>query len=101
MTEIVQRIRDSMKTRGLTQEDLTKAIGVKQYTVSRMLGGAPFPTMEQLVSIAQALDVSLYYLIGVQEESYRELAPETRRVADAYQTADPVVREIVKRILSL
>jgi len=98
---IVGRIKKSMKTRHLTQEMLANAIGVKQYTVSRMLGGSPFPTVEQLASIANALDVSLYYLIGIQEESYRELSPDTRKVADAYQAADPAVKEIIKRILSI
>ena len=98
---IVARIRSGMKTRHITQEELAKALGVKQYTVSRMLSGAPFPTVEQLVLISQTLDVSLYYLIGVQEESYRELAPETRHIADAYQSADSMIQEIIKRILGL
>ena len=64
-----------------------------------MLSGSPFPTVEQLALIANALDVSLYYLIGIQEESYRELSAETRKVADAYQFADPMVKEIIKRLL--
>ena len=96
---VVARIKESMKTRSLTQEELAKSIGVKQYAVSRMLGGSPFPTVEQLALIANALDVSLYYLIGIQEESYRELSTETRKVADAYQFADPMVKEIIKRLL--
>ena len=96
---VVVRIKESMKTRGLTQEELAKSIGVKQYTVSRMLSGSPFPTVEQLALIANALDVSLYYLIGIQEESYRELSTETHKVADAYQFADPMVKEIIKRLL--
>ena len=98
---VVGRIKESMKTRGLTQEELAKSIGVKQYTVSRMLSGSPFPTVEQLALIANALDVSLYYLIGIQEESYRELSTETRKVADAYQFADPMVKEIIKRLLAI
>ena len=100
-TSIVARIRESMKTRHMTQEDLANAVGVKQYSISRMLSGSPFPTLEQLFLIAQALDVSLYYLIGIQEESYRELAPETAKVADAYQSADSAVQQIIKLILSL
>ena len=66
---VVGRIKASMKTRGLTQEELAKSVGVKQYAVSRMLSISPFPTVEQLALIANALDVSLYYLIGIQEES--------------------------------
>lgn len=98
---VVNRIRESMKTRHVTQEELASAVGVKQYTISRMLTGAPFPTLEQLTLIAKKLDVSLYYLIGVREESYRELDPDTRVVADAYQSADPTIQEIIKRILSI
>lgn len=105
MTEIesgiLQRIRQSMKKRSITQEVLASAIGVKQYTISRMLNASPFPTVEQLIKIAQTLDVSLYYLLGVQEESYRELTPKGRIIADAYQSADPVVQAIVERVLTV
>lgn len=100
-TNIAARIKEYMKKRHVTQEALAKAIGVKQYTISRMLIGSPFPSVEQLFGIARALDVSLYFLIGIQEESYRELSPETRKVADAYQSADPMVQEVIKRVLSL
>ena len=100
-SSIVKRIRQSMKTRGMTQEGLAAALNVKQYTISRMLSGSPFPSVEQLSLIAQALDVSLYYLIGVQEESYRELSPEARKVADAYELVDPAIQAVIERVLGL
>lgn len=96
---IVLRIKQSMKTRGVTQQNLAEAVGVKQCSISRMLSGTPFPTVTQLVAIASRLDVSLYYLLGVQEESYRELSPEAAKIADAYQNANETVRVIVERIL--
>ena len=97
---IVERIRSSMKTRGVTQASLADAIGVQQYTISRMLAGSPFPSVDQLCRIAERLDVSLYYLLGVQEPSYRELSPDVARIADAYNRADPVVQDVVKYLLS-
>ena len=96
---IVERIKKCMKTRKVTQRDLADAVGVKQYTISRMLNGFPFPSVEQLHLIALKLDVSLYYLIGLQEQSYRELSPKAGKVADAYQNSSKTVQEIIDRIL--
>ena len=100
-SSVAGRIRKSMKNRKVTQQDLADALGVKQYSISRMLSGAPFFDAEQLLTVANRLDVSVYYLLGVQEESYRELNPKARKVADAYQDADPVVQAIIDRILGL
>jgi|GEM_PF-2268514 len=96
---VVDRIKKSMKTRGVTQQQLADALGIKQYSVSRMLAGAPFPSAEQLHRIAEILDASLYYLLGVQEESYRELSPKAAKVAEAYSGSSPEVQAIVERIL--
>lgn len=98
---VVGRIKESMKTRGLTQEVLAKSIGVKQYSISRMLSGNPFPSVAQLSLIANRLDVSLYYLIGVQEESYRELSPKAAKVAEAYQSAEPAIQTVIERVLGV
>lgn len=97
--DIAERIKQCMKTRKVTQQELADFLGIKQYSVSRMLSGYTFPTIDQLNLIAQWLDVSLYYLIGVQEESYRELSPEASKIAHAYETASPEVQAIIKRIL--
>ena len=98
---IVDRIRKCMKTRKVTQIELADAVGVKQYTISRMLNGVPFPSLEQLHSIADRLDVSLYYLIGLQEESYRELSPKAAKVADAYQNASATIQGVIERVLQV
>ena len=98
---IAERIRQSMKARGITQQDLADSLGLKQYSISRMLSGAPFFNVEQLCAIAKKLDVSVYYLLGVQEESYRELSSDARKVADAYANADETVKTIICRILGI
>ena len=99
--EILLRIKEGMKTRHINQVQMAKILGVKQSTVSRMLQGAPYPSIGQLYEIAKALDMSIYYLIGIQEESYRELSDDAAKVADAYSSSERVVKDIVKRVLQI
>lgn len=99
--QVLQRIRDGMKRRKVTQMDLAKVLEVQQSSISRMLGGAPFPSLGQLKIIAEMLDMSLYYLIGLQEESYRELTVDAAKVADAYSDADPVIQLVIRRVLDI
>jgi transcriptional regulator with XRE-family HTH domain len=98
---IIERIKKMMKKRQLTQEDLGQVLSLPQYGVSRLFSGKPFPSIDQLVLIANRLDCSLYYLLGVQEASYRELSKEAALVADAYSSSSEEVQCIVKRILDL
>ncbi len=97
--EIVGRIKEMMDRRGVNQSELAKELGLHQYDVSRMLNGKPFPSISQLKIIANYLDSNLYYLIGVQEESHRELTPSARKVAIQYITAPEPIKVVVDRIL--
>lgn len=99
--EISLRIKEMMDKRNVNQSQLAVELGVHQYDVSRMLNGKPFPSISQLKIIASFLDCSLYYLIGIQEESYRELTPDSRKVAKAYSSADKTLKAIINRILDI
>ncbi len=98
--EIAGRIKEMMDKRKVNQSELARELGVHQYDISRMLNGKPFPSISQLTMIANYLDCSLYYLIGIQEESYRELSPETRKIADAYQSANETIKAVVDLVLT-
>ena len=100
-SEIIQRIKKAMDTRLVTQAGLANRIGMRQYQISRLLSGKPFPSIDQLVKIANALDVDLYYLIGIQEASYRELSQDAADVADAYQSSNKTIKEVIKRVLDI
>lgn len=97
--EIIGRIKEMMDRRKVNQSELAKELGVHQYDVSRMLNGKPFPSISQLKLIANYLDCDMYYLIGVQEETHRELTPEARKVALQYIAANETIKTIVDRIL--
>ena len=100
-TEIVERIKDQMKMKGFTQNKLAACLGLKQYNISRMLEGKPFPSIDQLMIIAANLDCSFQYLLGLKEESYTELSKEAGKVAHAYAASNETIKALIERILEV
>ncbi len=100
-TAIIERIRSMMKEKGLTQAELADALATKQYNVSRMLSGRPFPSIVELEKIADRLDVSIYYLIGMERRSYREVSQKHIDLIDAYENSSPAVQGVIDKILDL
>lgn len=99
--EITDRIKSQMRMKGFTQEKLAHCLGLKQYNISRMLEGKPFPSIDQLFIIAANLDCSLQYLLGLKDETYTELSKEAAKVAHAYVDSDDVIKALVKRVLNI
>lgn len=100
-TEIIERIISQMKMKGFTQEKLANCLGIKQYNVSRMLIGKPFPSIDQLLLIAANLDCSIQYLLGLKEESFTELSKEAAKIAHAYNASSDEIKIIIKRVLNI
>ena len=99
--EIIERIKSQMKMKGFTQEKLGHCLGLKQYHISRMLEGKPFPSIDQLLLIAANLDCSIQYLLGLKEETYTELSKDAAKVAHAYASSDDMIKTLVKRVLNI
>ena len=99
--EIIERIKDQMKMKGFTQEKLAQCLGTKQYAVSRMFDGKPFPTLDQLNILASSFGCSIQYLLGLQQESYTELSDEAAKIAHAYVSSEDVIKILVKRVLNI
>ncbi|MBQ0036592.1 MAG: helix-turn-helix transcriptional regulator [Firmicutes bacterium] len=99
--EIIERIKAQMKMKKFTQERLANCLGMKQYAVSRMLDGKPFPTLDQLNLIAVNLGCSIQYLLGLRQETYTELSSEAAKIAHAYSSSEEVIKELVKRVLNI
>lgn len=99
--EIIDRIKDQMKMKSFTQEKLAHCLGIKQYNVSRMLEGKPFPSFDQLILIAANLDCSIQYLLGLKEETYTELSEDVAKVAHAYSASNDTIKVLIKKILDL
>ncbi len=59
-----KRLTDTRKQKGLSQDDLATLIGTKGPAIGRYERGATKPTIEVASKLADALGVSLDYLVG-------------------------------------
>ena len=71
--EFSERLKDLRKQAGLTQVDVAEKLGISQPAYASWERGAKKPTQENLVKIAQILNVSVDYLVGNAEEKTDEL----------------------------
>lgn len=99
--EVLARVKKMVKEKGYTQARLAKALGKEQYTISRYLSGTPFPSLNFLRQLAETLDISLFYLLGLQERSYRELSSKSLSLLEAYEESSPEVKGVIDKILDL
>lgn len=58
------RLRQERESNHLTQRDMAERIGITQPSYIRYENGKSEPTLENLVHIAEILDVSIDYLLG-------------------------------------
>lgn len=91
MSILGDRIKAARIERGLSQENLANAVGVRKATISRYENGEREPRIEQIKSIAKVLNVSEGYLQGYEEKG-------TKDVIDAMLRHD--ARE-VERLMNL
>ena len=71
--EFSERLKDLRKQAELTQVDVAEKLGISQPAYASWERGVKKPTQENLVKIAQILDVSVDYLVGNSEEKSDEL----------------------------
>lgn len=62
-----RRVEEVLKTKGLTQENLSDMIDIPATTISRYITSKTIPRLEYSVKIAKALGVSLDYLTGITD----------------------------------
>lgn len=71
--EFSERLKELRKQAQLTQVDVAEKLGISQPAYASWERGAKKPTQENLVKIAQVLNVSVDYLVGNLEEKSDEL----------------------------
>lgn len=71
-----ENIRSIRTARGMTQEELAKAVGVTQGAIAHIESGVRSTGVRRLEQIARALDVSLLQLM---EDTPQPLEPEANR----------------------
>ena len=71
--EFSERLKNLRKQAQLTQVDVAEKLGISQPAYASWERGIKKPTQENLVKIAQILNVSVDYLVGNSEEKSDEL----------------------------
>lgn len=66
--EFSERLKKLRKDAGLTQVDVAEKLGISQPAYASWERGVKKPTQENLVKIAQVLNVSIDYLVGNSNE---------------------------------
>ena len=75
------RLRTLRKAKGLSQVQLSKAVGVSQNAISLIERGRGYPTIETADAIAQALGVPIEDLFAFMSE--KRLSPKRREMLTA------------------
>lgn len=71
--EFSERLKELRKQAHLTQVELASKLGIVQSSYADWERGKKKPTQDNLVKIAQVLNVSVDYLVGNSEENSDEL----------------------------
>lgn len=71
--EFSERLKNLRKQAHLTQVDVAEKLGISQPAYASWERGTKKPTQDNLVKIAQVLNVSVDYLVGNSEEKSDDL----------------------------
>jgi transcriptional regulator with XRE-family HTH domain len=86
-----------LKDKGMTYADLADILGVTTGTVGHYMVGRREPTLDQLKTIAKALDKSISELAG--EDVYFLVEESEREVIDTWRTLTPDQRALLLGML--
>ncbi|MBQ9328913.1 MAG: helix-turn-helix transcriptional regulator [Solobacterium sp.] len=110
--QFIERLEEAMSTKRIKPAELARAMNVSKATISRYLSGIMQPAGQNLVKMANILDVSPAWLVGenvagADEEYYDlindvkavKLTKEERDLIEQYRNAEPILRKSARIIL--
>lgn len=65
-----ERLRETRKRAGLTQKMLAERLGVSRQTISKWEYGLAVPDADQLIQLADILNVDILYFLEKSEASF-------------------------------
>lgn len=94
-----ENLKSELQYKGMTVRELAEKSGVNKQTIDNYLSThSSMPSAESAVRIAQALGVSVEYLVtgkDADSDSVTRYAPEVRKIADSAQKMTPYERHVV------
>lgn len=94
-----KRLADTRKRRELSQEGLAKKAGLPATAISHFESGGRKPSFDNLRKLADALDVSIDYLMGRTEEMSGSIATEAEIFRD-YENLTEDDRELARDFMA-
>lgn len=100
LTTLADRLKTIRILKGLTQEDLAVAAGIKQQSIQAIESGkTKMPTADILFKIARRLEVSPAWL-AFGTEAIDNLSDQAIRIATAYDSStDEETKRIIEKLL--
>lgn len=95
---IKERLRDAMQRKNMRQADLVVQTGIDKSQISSYLSGKYRPKQENLTLLAEALEVSEYWLLGIDERGGEEEKERTDIRLQAYAKLIYSERELEKLV---
>jgi len=97
-----ENLKGELEYRGMPVKELAHKTGIPKQTLDKyLLSNASMPLADKAVVIAQALDVSVEYLVTGKERkdkkiSQQKLSPETRSITDCVEPLSRENRKIIE-----
>lgn len=74
--DLKTRLSDLIKEGRYTQREIANKCGVDESLISRFIRGKRVPTIDTLIKMSQALNLSTDYLLGLSDYTNRETFPQ-------------------------
>lgn len=93
------RLRLLVDSRGITAKDLSRDANIPDATIYRYLHGDRVPKIDNIIAIAKFFEVSVDWLLGLNDDKRETWPPATLEVARRYSVASPDDRRVVEAAL--
>ena len=64
---IQSRLREAIKSSGISQREIARQMGVSAQTVSKYMRENIFPALDSFAKLCRILDVSSDYILGISD----------------------------------
>lgn len=97
----MNRIRELRIMQGLTMSELGKRVGCSEASISYYELGKREAKYETLLKLAEALDTSVDYLLGNNEESFISYTEKEIKILNAIKSLSPEAQDDMTKIITL
>ena len=95
-----KRLRDLIDGRGKLVQEVAEDTGISKITLSRYLNNHREPDLKYVVALAQYFGVSIEWILGLNDERYDVLPPETQEIVHLFSLASYDDRRVIEAVLS-